>query len=695
MAEQPDTNGGPRTDGTRAADEGVELPELLGEITRVIESGRPIDAEDYLRRYPALAPDLKQFFRTRLLEGGDRETGLAAGAVIDDYRIVREVGRGGMGVVYEAEQISLGRTVALKVLPASLLRGSSAVDRFRREAAAVARLSHPRIVAVHGFSHAGGVAWLAMEFVRGPDLAETLERLRTARTHGRRFVRISGPDLEQDIAVWARGRKLAGTMPADRERGDGIVVDLQNSAHLAAAFALDAAEALAHAHENGIIHRDVKPSNLLLAPDGHLRLSDFGLAKSAADGSLTASGDFVGSPAYVSPEQAAPRRRRIDARADVYSLGVTLYELLTLVQPFAAKDVAQILRRILTVEPPPPTKVNPRIPRDLETIVLKCIEKDPERRYPTAGALAEDLRRFLSYEAISARPPGTVTRVARTLRRHRVRAALIAMGAVIAALGGLLLRDRAGRAERDRIVREVADSLQEQGGHATAVGVLDLLGELGADVSVDERRRSIDAVSEHALALLADGQLDAVGRLLEQLDARAAFGRWSELDRRLLENRIRDIKLGQARALQRLLLAAPDAPASTALRRQHLGALERLLSDEDELVAKNAAVIVAAVGDPTSLGALADALARRRDAVGRRALLAALGALGQEGAVPFVAAASHDTDPAIRMAALDALERLDPPELDALLSHLANDPEPWLVDQFRALRQRLAERPLP
>jgi len=157
-----------------------ELESVLGEITRVLESGRRIDTEEYVERYPGLAPELKRFFKTRRLEAGDRETGLSAGSVIDDFRIVREIGRGGMGVVYEAEQLSLARRVALKVLPPGLLAGKNTIDRFRREASAVARLSHPRIVAVHGLNQAGAIAYLAMEYIDGLDLAEIIDRLRTA-----------------------------------------------------------------------------------------------------------------------------------------------------------------------------------------------------------------------------------------------------------------------------------------------------------------------------------------------------------------------------------------------------------------------------------------------------------------------------------------------------------------------------------
>jgi serine/threonine protein kinase len=668
-----------------------ELDEVIGEITRVIEAGERIDTEAYYERYPALQPELKQFFKTRMLEAGDRETGLSVGSVIDDYRIVREIGRGGMGVVYEAEQLSMGRRVALKVMPPGVLAGKSAFDRFRREATAVARLSHPRIVAVHGFNQAGGVAYLAMELVSGLDLGEIVDRLRTARTHGRRFVLISGPHVGEEIATWAKGRRLMGTMPGDARLSEGIVVDLRNYAHMAAAVAADAADALQHAHAHGIVHRDIKPGNLILASEGRVKLSDFGLAKSVQDGSLTRTGDFVGSPAYVAPEQAGPRRRKVDLRADIYSLGVTLYELLTLHQPFVGKDVAVILRNILQKDPPPPTQLNPRIPKDLETIVLKAIEKDPDRRYQTAEELADDLRRFLNFEAISARPPGALSRVARGVRRHRTPLALSAMGLVIVALSVLLATGILGARRRgDLVVRDISELLSARGSHPATEGVLELVSELSQDLPLDERRRRIDMVTENARQLLDEGRYAGVGELLERLDAKTALGRWSDLERTLLENRIHEIKIALVARLQRALTGPGAGTLDASTRRVWVRPLERLLLDPDALIAKNAAVAIAQAAEPTSLGALVDALNMRTDSAGKEAVVVALGALGDEDAVPFLLQATHDEDPDVRYAAMAALERYAPAELPALLAHLADDPESWVAAQFKSLRERWA-----
>ena len=668
-----------------------ELESVLGEITRVLESGRRIDTEEYVERYPGLAPELKRFFKTRRLEAGDRETGLSAGSVIDDFRIVREIGRGGMGVVYEAEQLSLGRRVALKVLPPGLLAGKNTIDRFRREASAVARLSHPRIVAVHGLNQAGAIAYLAMEYIDGLDLAEIIDRLRTARTHGRRFVLISGPHVNEDIAAWAKGRKLMGTLPGDPRLAEGIVIDLRNYSQMAAAIAADAADALRHAHAHQIIHRDIKPGNLLLAGDGRVKLSDFGLAKSRDDGSLTKTGDFVGSPAYVSPEQAASRRKHVDERSDIYSLGLTLYELLTLHQPFAGKDVAVILRNILTKDPPRPSQLNPRVPQDLETIVMKAIEKEPANRYQTAEELGDDLRRFMNFEAIRARPPGAFSRVVRGARRHSLRLVIAAMGAVILGLSVTLAAGALGADRRSvTVARDLSQRLERRGASPETIGAMQLVAELTQEVSVADRRRSIDRVTEEARALLDEGRYERVDDLLALVDAKTSLGSWSDLERQLLGHRIVAVKLDLVEALERALRAPGQPPLSPAQRRALLKPLERLLLDPDARVCKNAAVALSRLAEPSSLGALVDALESRGDRSGKEALIGALAVLHHPDSQPFLLEAAHHDDPFVRYAAMDALEGFGRPQLGVELEHLAADPEPWVAAQYRALLERAA-----
>jgi len=651
-----------------------------------------IETGEFRAAYPPLSGERRSYLEAPPRDGDDELANLRAGVVIDGYRLRREIGRGGMGVVFEAEQLSLGRIIALKVMPPATMRNERAVDRFRREAAAVARLSHPRIVAVHGFGVRDGVAYLAMEYVEGFDLAEIVDRLRSARTHGNRFVRISGPDLDQDIADWARGRKLMGTMPGDPRTREGIVIDLRNPFPMMAALIADVAEALRHAHANGVIHRDIKPSNLLLDREGRIKLSDFGLAKSTDAVSVTESGDLVGSPAYLSPEQVATRRARVDERSDIYSLGVTLYELLTLQQPFTGKNVAVVLRNIIAGDAEAPTRINPRIPRDLETIVLKSMERDPARRYASADELGDDLRRFLNFEPIAARPLGRLATTMRLLRRNATTVALASMGALIVALVGVLasaLGEGSARDELlDRSVRYVA-----RGERSTSDGqrTSELLGRLAGVDSPAGRRAAIATVCQEAEARLAAADHAGLLELLAVVDAQVDLLDWSDAERELLRIGVIEVKVSLIQALRRQL-QSQGGDART--RRTWLAALERLLDDPDVQVCENAASVLGELRALSSLGALQDALARRSDSRGRVAIIRALAAHGHPDVVPLLANELQDRDPWVRLVALDALERLDPPQLPELIKPLAREVEDWVLFQYKGvLARRLAGEP--
>lgn len=322
------------------------------------------------------------------------------GRILGDFHIIREIGRGGMGTVYEAEQISLRRKVALKILPRHLGFSKDAVMKFQREAEAGGRQRHPGIVAVHAVGEHEGTYYIAQELLEG------------GRTLGDR--------IEEVLKV--------GEPPQGYFRETALL------------FAR-IAEALQHAHEKGVIHRDVKPSNILLTPEGAPKVTDFGLAKVENAMALSKTGDFSGTPYYMSPEQVSRRRMRLDHRTDVFSLGVTLYESLTFARPFEGDTSHEVLKKILVHDPRDPRRVNPRVPHDLAVICLKAMEKDPEKRYPTMEAFGEDFRLFLSGEVIKARPAGIRDHAWKWIKRNpAVSAPLgVALLAIMIFIGYVLL----------------------------------------------------------------------------------------------------------------------------------------------------------------------------------------------------------------------------------------------------------------
>jgi WD40 repeat protein/tetratricopeptide (TPR) repeat protein len=298
--------------------------------------------------------------------------------VVPGYEVLGILGRGGMGVVYQARQTHLNRVVALKMMLTGAHAGPEELARFRVEAEAVARLQHPNIVAIHEVGEQDGRPYLVMEFVDGDTLARTL-----------------------------------GSTPLPARR----------SAELAEILA----RAIHSAHQQGIIHRDLTPGNVLLTADGTPKITDFGLAKIVVGGgpTLTQSGMILGTPSYMAPEQAAGKTKAVGPATDVYALGATLYEMLTGRPPFKAESPLETLQQVQSQEPVSPSRLQPKLPHDLATICLKCLEKDPRRRYASAAALADDLRRFLVGEPIQARPVGSLERLGRWCRRKPALASLV------------------------------------------------------------------------------------------------------------------------------------------------------------------------------------------------------------------------------------------------------------------------------
>jgi serine/threonine protein kinase/Flp pilus assembly protein TadD len=476
-----------RTADTSVTDSAVadaRLAEALKDYLAELEAGRSPDREAFEARYPELAGQLDdclvglEFIQRAasgfLAPGGHTIPSATAeirpGTVVGDFRVVRLIGRGGMGVVYEAEQLSLNRRVALKVLPHTAALDPVQLQRFKNEAQAAAHLHHQNIVPVHAVGCEGGVYYYAMQFIEGQTLAGIIHDLRQmnsrakagpptapATTITHEFVSRETPlppsaltrdgsevnEAEADgvRAVTSEPAKLPYSEAAPSEQASGASpgpragessTDTPSFFRTVAQLGAQAAEALEHAHNVGVVHRDIKPANLLVDVRGNLWITDFGLAHVQGDTQLTMTGDVIGTLRYMSPEQAMAKRGLLDQRTDIYSLGATLYELATLEPAFGGSDRQELLRQIAFEEPKPPRRLNRAVPVDLETILLKALAKEPSGRYATAQEMADDLRRFLADEPVLARRPTFLQKAAKWCRRHRT---LVATAGVVGVLG--------------------------------------------------------------------------------------------------------------------------------------------------------------------------------------------------------------------------------------------------------------------
>jgi serine/threonine protein kinase len=504
------------------------LLSVVQDYQSILEGGGRPDRRALLEAHADLAELLPSYLDTldALHAGTERFAAagglLAAGSVLGDYRIVREIGRGSMGVVYEAVQISLGRRVALKVLPLAGALDERHLARFKNEAQAVAQLHHTNIVSVFGVGCERGVHFYAMQLIEGQTVAELIAQLRERKKD--KETKTQG-DRETNAPGEAKGTQTAINSGNSGSLSPCLLVFLSpiDSASQAghyrrvARLMHQAAQALDHAHERGVIHRDVKPANLIIDAHGQLWITDFGLAQLQAGPDLTQTGDMVGTLRYTSPEQASGQRT-LDHRSDLYSLGATFYELLTLQPVFPSSCRVQLQNHIAEREPCPLRRLERRVPVELETIVLKCLAKSPTERYASGRDLADDLERFLNHRPIRARRPSLLERARKGLRRHPGVAVALGLALVLVFTGllinqALLAREQA-RTEEARRREQLRADLAERRLRQTRQ-LVNLLIELGEeDLDTPRplhglRKRLLETALAHSQELIDQGDDDA------------------------------------------------------------------------------------------------------------------------------------------------------------------------------------------
>jgi len=404
----PDNQSHDRSDKNKGVADNDQVESAFEKFFEAWFAGKKPDPKAFVQEHPELGSKLQGKIDDFLFVVMDLSNALSlgknkpdpdlitkrcVGRVIGDFRIIRPIGTGGMGIVFEAEQVSLKRKVALKILSPQLGFSDKAVLKFKREAEAGGRQHHPGIAEIYTVGVQDGIHYIAQELVEGgQNLFEYLDSLRSD-----------------------------GTQPSGYFRH-------------AAKLIHDVADALEHAHASGVIHRDIKPSNIMITSDGSPKVTDFGLARVEDAISLSRTGEQSGTPCYMSPEQAVGARSGLDKRTDVYSLGVTLYEMLTLEVPFKGDSSFEIFKKILQLDPKEPHKTNPHVPRDLSVICLKALEKQPEHRYPSMKEFADDLNRFLQGDVIHAQPATLSMRTLKRVKRNPIVSALICI-ALVSLLG--------------------------------------------------------------------------------------------------------------------------------------------------------------------------------------------------------------------------------------------------------------------